>query len=87
MEFELPKTLIEAVTYFQVAENCSEFVKRIHWSDGNFAIRVLRDNESGAAFIGLPVGERKIYEDAITEAIHGHSIKANRMRSRPQHRP
>ena len=35
MEHELPKTLLEAVIYFSAAENCSEFVKRIHWSDGN----------------------------------------------------
>ena len=35
MEYELPKTLIEAVNYFSIAENCSEFVKRIHWSEGN----------------------------------------------------
>jgi transposase-like protein len=34
MEYQLPKTLIEAVTYFSIPENCSEFVARIHWSGG-----------------------------------------------------
>lgn len=35
MEAQLPKTLLEAVTYFSIAENASEFVRRIHWPDGN----------------------------------------------------
>jgi transposase-like protein len=34
-EIQLPQTLLKAVTYFSIPENCSEFVKRIHWSDGN----------------------------------------------------
>jgi hypothetical protein len=35
MEYELPKILLEAVTYFSNPENCNEFVKQIHWKDGN----------------------------------------------------
>jgi transposase-like protein len=31
----LPKTLIEAVTYFADAKTCMEYMKNLHWPDGN----------------------------------------------------
>jgi hypothetical protein len=35
METYQPNTIIEAVTYFSSPENCSEFVKRVHWNNIN----------------------------------------------------